>query len=184
MPCAVTLRLDSAAAMPVEALRRALAVEAGDEAVPEHDRYPPHVTLAICPGGTAEDDLRAAVAAATRGWRALPVHLAGLGLFPGDSPVLWAAPVVTEALLARHAALHAALPAALRHPHCRPGARRVPHVTLRQGGRIPPERTIARLAPLWTGPIPGKADRVELVRFPPPAVLWSAALDDAALASP
>ena len=109
----------------------------------------------------------------------MPVHLVGFGLFPGESPVLWALPVVTETLLARHVALHPAPASAPWHPHDRPGAWG-PHVTLHQGGRAPlPERMIARLASLWAGPIAGTADRIEPVRFPP-AVLRSTALRDAA----
>ncbi len=87
---------------------------------------------------------------------------------------------MTETLLARDAALHAALPPALWHPRHRPSAW-VPHVMLHQGGHVPlPERMIARLASLWAGPIAGTADRVEPVRSPPPAVLWRTALCDVA----
>ena len=171
MPYAITLRLDDSAATLIEALQGALR-----DGVAEH-AYPPHLTLAVCPDEAAEDALRATLADVARHWGALPIRLAGIGLFPGDPTVIWAAPVVTEDLLRRHASLHAALPASLRHPHYRPGAW-MPHVTLRQGGGLPTDRMMARLLPLWRGPIAGVADRVELVRFAPPTVLWSRQLGE------
>lgn len=180
MPCGWPLRLDPAAALRVEARRRTVVEAAGCGPVAEQAEYPPHFTLAICPDGVPEDDLRVRVATATRERSTLLVRLVGFGLCPGESPVLWAVPVVTEAMLARHAALHAAPPSAPWHPHDRPGAW-VSHVTLHQGGRVsPPERMIVWLASLWAEPIAGTGDRAELARFLPPAVRWSTALGDAA----
>jgi hypothetical protein len=80
---------------------------------------------------------------------------------------------VTGELLARQAALVAAVPDTACHEHHRPG-RWVPHVTL--GHAEAPGRGLEALAPLWRGPIRGRLDRLELVRFRPVAVLRSAAL--------
>ena len=101
-------------------------------------------------------------------WRAL----AGFGVFPGSPAAVWAAPVVTETLLARQAALVAAQ-AAPCHGHHRPG-HWVPHVTL--GHAEAPGRAVELLAPLWRGPLCGRLDRLELVRFRPVSVLRSLSL--------
>ena len=174
MPYAVTLRLDAAAAARVEAMRRALAVQTGDDDALRLG-YAPHVTLAVlpdsAPAGTVEDT----VFRVAGDWDALPLVLAGLGVFPGAPPVIWAAPVVTERLLARHGALHAALALFPVHPHYRPGAW-VPHVTLSQQGRSSAGQAIESAASAWNGPIEGRLDRLDLVEFLPVNVLRSAGL--------
>src|SRR5688572_22548207 len=107
MPYAVTLRLDEDAAARVQRIWRALAGQAGDDGALRLG-YGPHLTLALLPDGIAAATVAKAAFALAHAWGPLPITLAGLGVFPGDPPVVWAAPVVTEALLARHAALHAA----------------------------------------------------------------------------
>ena len=102
---------------------------------------------------------------------ALPVELAGLGVFPGSPAAVWAAPVVTETLLARQAALATGVPDARCHGHCEHG-RWAPHV--RSGHAEAPGRAVEVPAPLWRGPLRGRLDQLELVRFRPVAVLRSA----------
>lgn len=171
MPYAVTLRLDADVAPAVEGMWRTLAALGFDD-----DRhrlgYAPHVTLAIYPDDAPAGDMRAALESVARGWTALPVTLAGFGVFPGLAPVLWIAPVVTPALLDRHAAVQAALPDLVPHEHYRPGAW-VPHVTLSGAALRDPAGALAALLPLFQRPLTGTLDQVDLVRFRPVEVLWS-----------
>lgn len=169
MPLAVTLRLDPAGAAPLEAMWRKLA-----ERDIDHDRhrlgYGPHVTLAIYPDETPVAPISAALEQLAPTWNALPVTLAGLGIFPGANSILWAVPVVTPELLDRQEALQSALPDLAVHPHYRPGAW-VPHVTL-SGPLSDVGRALAVLTPAWQ-PIAGQLSHLELLRFRPVELLGS-----------
>ncbi|MBR0679569.1 2'-5' RNA ligase family protein [Roseomonas eburnea] len=173
MPYAVTLRLDAAAARPIEAMWRALA-EAGLHEDALRLGYPPHVTLTIHPDGVDTQALRRDVARLAAAWAAVPLRFSGLGTFVAPEPVLWLAPVVTETLLAHHRSLSGALADLPCDPHYRPGAW-VPHVTLAKGGAAGDPGWMGRafdcLAPLWPGVVPARADCLDLVRFRPVAVL-------------
>jgi 2'-5' RNA ligase len=170
LPYAVTLRLDTDAAAPVEAMWRALAAHGvADDGL--RLGYPPHVTLAVLPDDAPSDALDAAVAALAGRWHALPVTLAGFGVFPGPPACLWILPVPDAALLARHADTLAALPGLDCDRHYRAGAW-VPHVTLAAAASSP-ARALEVLTPLWRGPVPGLLDRLDLVRFRPVEVLRS-----------
>ena len=81
MPLAVTLRLDDAAA-PVAAMWRALA-EGGVDDDCLRLGYPPHVTLAVWPEDAPVEHVAAVVDRFGAEWGALPVALAGFGVFPG-----------------------------------------------------------------------------------------------------
>lgn len=181
MPYALTLRLDETAAARVARLWRAIAAQAGDDGALRLG-YGPHITLALLPDGIDAEAVATAGFAAARGWDALPVTLAGLGVFPGDPAVIWVAPIATEALLARQRALHAALAAFPVHAHYRPGAW-VPHVTLSKDGGAPAARIVEAASAAWDGPISGLLDRLELVRFRPVEILRSAALQASAPSS-
>lgn len=174
MPYAVTLLLDVAAAARVKLMWRALAEQAGDDGAIRLG-YAPHITLAVLPETASAKVLEDAAGRVARTWDAMPIILAGLGVFPGTPPVIWAAPVVTAGLLARHEMLHTALAAYSVHPHYRPGAW-VPHVTLSQRGLCSVSRAVEIVTSAWEGPISGSLDRIDLVRFLPVSVLWSAAL--------
>ena len=175
MPYAVTLRLGAAAAEPIEAMWRALA-EAGlhDDAIALG--YPPHLTLSIQPDTVDPGQLRTAIGQCAEGWDAEPLRFAGFGVFVAPEPVLWLAPVVTDGLLARHAALAGALAHLPRDPHYRPGAW-VPHVTLAKGGAVGEPGWVGRaldcLAPCWPDLRPARPESVELVKFRPVSVLAS-----------
>lgn len=177
MPHALTLRLDEDAAARVARLWRAIKAQTGDDDALRLG-YGPHITLAVLPDGIDAAAVAEAGFAAARGWDALPVTLAGLGVFPGGPAVVWAAPVVTGALLARHAALHAALAPFPAHAHYRPGAW-VPHVTLSKDGHAPAAHIIEAATGAWDGPITGRLNRLELVRFRPVEILRSTALQAA-----
>lgn len=168
MPYAATLVLDDAAAAPVVAMWRALA-EAGVDDDCLRLGYQPHVTLAVWPDGAPVGSLAAAVDRFGAEWGAFPVDLAGFGVFPGSPAVVWAAPVATETLLARQAALVAAA-GTPPHEHYRPG-RWMPHVTL--GRTDAPGRAVEVLAPLWRGALSGRFRSLEVVGFRPVVVLRS-----------
>ncbi len=167
MPLAMTLRLDDAAAASVVAMWRALA-ESGVDDDCLRLGYPPHVTLAVWPDEASVGALAAAAERFGAEWGALPVALAGFGVFPGAPAAVWAVPVVTETLLARQAALVEAVPGAPCHEHYRPG-RWVPHVTL--GQTDAPGRALEVLAPLWRGARTGRLHALDLVRFRPVVLL-------------
>lgn len=173
MPCALTLRLDPSAADIVERLWRALA-EAGEDSMAKLG-YAPHLTLAVLPDSVPAAALEQGAFAQAAAWRALPLRFGAYGLFPGRPAVAWLAPVVTAALLERHRALCAALAPLPIEPHYRPEAW-MPHVTLSEGSDLPPGAILSFLEAAWPGPFGGWGDRLELVRFPPPQVLRSAAL--------
>ena len=135
---AVVLRLDAAAEAVLAPVTQGLP-------------WRPHLTLAVLDPAAPEAPLRQATAALATGWEPLAVTLASLGAFPGG--VRFLAPVPTPELLARHAALLAALGDAPVHPHHRAGAW-VPHVT------------VADPAALALLPLRVTLVAIELVRFP------------------
>lgn len=165
MPFAFTLRFDSVSAASVEDMVRAVCGEDADG-----HGYAPHITLAIYPDGVYVDRLRAAFADVTVQWRAQSVTLSAIGVFPGPLSIVWAAPVVTSALLSLHASVIAALPDLLVHPHYRVGAW-VPHVTLADAVSRPDD-ALGNLVPRWR-PVTGTLVGADLVRFYPVEVLLS-----------
>jgi 2'-5' RNA ligase len=172
MPFAITLRLDPVSAATIEGMWLALA-GAGIDTDRRDLGYGPHITLGIYPEDIETGLLRTAVRQVAADRRTIPIALSGIGVFPGPTSILWAAPVVTTDLLAWHAAIHAALPDLTVHPHYRPGAW-VPHVTL-SGAVRDAGRALSALLASWR-PIDGMLDRAELVRFRPVEVLRSEAL--------
>lgn len=172
MPFAITLRLDPASADRIDNLWHVLATKGLD--TDRHNLgYPAHITLAIYPDDTPADRLHAAFTHATASWQTLPVTLGGIGIFPGASSILWAVPVVTRDLLARHASLAKALPDLPVHPHYRPESW-IPHVTLT--GPLPdPAPALETLLAHWQ-PVIGTLVRADLVRFRPVEVLRSRSL--------
>ena len=170
MPYAVTLPLDDAAAVYIRRMWCVLAERAGvDDAI--RLGYVPHISLAVLPDEAPVSEIEAAFFRAVKGWATLSVVLAGFGVFPSAPPVIWAVPIVTAGLLARHASLCADLASFGIHPHYRPG-HWVPHVTLSQEGPSS-ARAIEVVTSTWDGPISARLDRVELVRFRPVKVLRS-----------
>ena len=163
MPFAVTLRLDEASTPAVEAMWRHLA-EQGIDSDRHELGYPPHITLAIYADNAPVHRLHGAITSCAHRWQAVPISLSGLGVFPGFRSILWAAPVVTQQLLAVQMELQAAMPELSVDAHYRTGAW-VPHVTL-SGPLADPARAIAALMPLWQ-PLTGNLDRLDLVRFRP-----------------
>ena len=174
MPLAVTLCLDDETAVGVERMWRALEEQTGDDDDALRLGYPPHLTLAIIPDAPVTAHIEKAVFDLVDNWDALPLTLAGFGVFPTSSPVIWLAPVVTKLLLACNETLCAALVPNPIDPHYCPGAW-VPHVTLSQGTRSV-ARAVEVASSVWRGPIRGWADRIDLVRFHLVKILCSKAL--------
>ena len=167
MPYAITLGLDAEAASLVVAMWRQLAARGlSDDAI--RLGYRPHVTMAVFADDADPDRLLAAARDRATEWRALPIKLASLGLFPGTPAVLFLAPVATTGLLAIHKELLTALAGQPVDPHYRPG-HWVPHVTLAKD-LIDPPAALSALAPPPL-PITAVLDSVEVVRFRPVHVL-------------
>ena len=174
MPLAITLRLDDAAADLVARLWQALADRIGvDDAL--RLGYRPHITLAVFPDSVPVAAIEPVVRRLAREWRALPVTLPALGVFPGEPPVLWVVPVPSQSLLQRHRDLHTVLETLPVHPHYLPG-HWMPHVTLSKDARLPAEQLLAAALSAWDGPTEAILDRLDLVRFRPVVVLASESL--------
>lgn len=171
MPLAVTLPVDEAAAARIRRLGQVIADVLGEDAM-QGLGYGPHLTLAVVPTG-AEEEVAACAFGAMAGFGPVALKLSGFGIFPGAVPVLWLAPAVSGALLARQAVLAAALARFGLDPHHREGAW-VPHVTLRVGADV--TRAVELALRAWDGPIAARLEAAELVRFPPAVVLRREAL--------
>ncbi len=168
MAHAITLGLDERSTSRVIDMWRALAAAGiSDDALGLG--YPPHLTLAVCPGAADTDRLLTATQECVADWRRSPITLASLGWFPGRPAGMFLAPVITAVLLARHAALITALGTENIDPHYQVG-HWVPHVTLAKDIADPavsyPRETLQL-------PIDAVVDRVEVVRFRPVEVLAS-----------
>lgn len=172
MPFAVTMCLDAPSTQSIAALWEALA-DAGIDTDRHALGYPPHITLAVYADHAPAEALRAALQELAGEWRALPITFAGFGMFPAPSPILWLAPVPNQELLARHAALLAALPALTPDPHYA-ACHWTPHVTL-SGALRDPAAALQTVLPIWR-PMQGSLTCAELVRFPPVKVLHSQVL--------
>jgi 2'-5' RNA ligase len=169
MAYAITLRLDTTAAVLVEAMWQVLASRGvSDEALRLH--YPPHLTLAVLADTADPEYLLAAARQCAARWRELPTTFASLGLFQGTPATLFLAPVVTADLLARHAALLTALTGEPVDPHYQIG-QFVPHVTLAKDV-VDPAAAVAALGRLPM-PITAVLDRSDVVRFRPVEILES-----------
>jgi 2'-5' RNA ligase len=171
MPYAVTLPLDNAAAAHVQRMWRALSKLAGDDDVLCLG-YIPHITLSILSDTVPVDEVADTIRAIAKSCAAFPVVLVGLGVFPGPTSVIWAAPAMTQRLLMLHSELHAALSPFPVHPHYQPGGW-LPHVTLSEKGQPSAARAIEIVTSLWNGPVSARMERVELVRFRPVEMLRS-----------
>ena len=170
MPYAVTLPLEAEAAARIRQMWSALVEHTGtDDAI--RLGYVPHITLAVLPDDAPILEVEKAVSLVVGDWPASTIVLAGFGVFPTTPPVVWVLPVVTAALLARHASLCAALGSFDIYSHYQPG-HWVPHVTLSQESPSS-AGVIEAVTSMWNGPIITRLERVQLVRFLPVAILQS-----------
>jgi len=167
MPYSVIVSLDEVLSASIGRMWATLAGNgiASERAVPGNH---PHVTL-----GVYHDETKSKAAGKTiRGMAvardAIPIVLAGYGIFPGDRCTLWAVPTVTQALLTLHRELHAAVPS--DDPYYAPD-RWVPHITLARD--LTPRAAAAgleALSPIWQERH-GFLVRIELITFVPVVVL-------------
>lgn len=156
VPLVVQLDLDAMTASSIDQVSGALEGYVGVETIRQLGSVP-HVSLAVYDDfvlGKLPDDL----AAFAKTLSALPLKLVNLGIFTGSRNVLFAAPVVTEQLLAIHQRFHQTFTTVGScSEHFRPGAW-VPHVTLAMNmsleilpdcvGELP--RSGHRSRPSWT----------------------------------
>ena len=174
MPYAVTLPLDDTATAEMQRILDALSNQGVADDVLRLG-YRPHVTLAIMPDTAPVAEVEKATFNVVSEWGKFSMTLAGLGVFPGAPAIIWAAPVVTAMLLAKHAELHSALKPYDVHGHYAPRDW-VPHVTLTKEGSASSGKAIDAAASVWRGPFGTMVDRVDLVSFRPVNVIRSEAL--------
>ncbi|GLQ52831.1 2'-5' RNA ligase family protein [Devosia nitrariae] len=171
MEYAITLRLDTAADADVRGIWQAVA-DAGIGDYMLRLNYPPHLTLAIVDEKTPTAVVEAAFDVLDKG-SPVALQLGEVRRFEGTS-VVWLAADRGAHLASLHRMLMASLPEECVHPHYRADVW-VPHVTLYQHGDMP-EQAEAIAKTLWSPPRPVSGSRLELVQFPPVAVLRSMAL--------
>ncbi|WP_157961693.1 2'-5' RNA ligase family protein [Acuticoccus kandeliae] len=169
MPIAITLRLDPGLSAAVSGLQKNLEGDGIAEPDPA-TAYAPHVTIGLFREEAQREHIEAALASLADGLDPPAIKLAHHGVFPGTPAAVFLGPVVTGALLDLHSRIHAAIQPAATDLHYAVG-NWVPHVTLSQKVADPG----AALRALSACPLPlrGAGIAIELVRFPPVAVLAS-----------
>lgn len=168
MPLAVTLCLDDQSAARAASLCQRLA-QAGLPDELTRLGYRPHVTLAIY---DAEEDAPLRERLERYAAQSTPIEVAftSIGVFPAAQHAAFLAPASSLPLANAHARLLAELGIEPRAQH-RPGAW-TPHCTLvstLDDATLPAALSVLRRD--WT-PLNATLDRLQLVRFPPVAVLW------------
>jgi 2'-5' RNA ligase len=174
MPLAVTLCLDQKTTAIVRRIWRALSETLDVHEIPDLG-YAPHVTLAVIEAETIAPSIEAALLGIAGAARRLPITFTGFDTFPGPPPVVWLAPAVTTSLLDLHDRVCAALKTVPVHPHYLPKTW-MPHVTLSQTDRQGATGIVEAVMADWAGPVQGESDRIELLSFPPIAIMRSLAL--------
>ena len=170
MAYAFCLRFDEATEAAVLAVWQALAAGGASDDMLRLG-YPPHLTLATL---DVEPPL-AVVEAALDGVgdaAGFAVRLGGVKRFP-ETSIVWLAVDGGEALADLHLMLSGRLPEALVREHYRVG-QWVPHVTLQTQGDAAMAMRIAQAA--WPAGVEARVEHLELVQFPPVAVLKGLAL--------
>ena len=169
MAYAFCLRFDEATEAAVLAVWQALAAGGASDDMLRLG-YPPHLTLATL---DIEPPL-AVVEAALDGVGAggFAVRLGGVKRFP-ETPIVWLAVDGGPVLADLHRQLSGRLSEALVREHYRVG-QWAPHVTLQTKGDAAIAMRIAQAA--WPAVVEARVERLELVQFPPIAVLKGLAL--------
>ena len=166
MALAVNIRADNSSANEIERLWDQVGAFEGKASMRALG-YRPHFTFAIY-DGPAIDEMTAwdAILAATAGETQLCIHFKRIRWFEGYPLVLWAEPVVDEALVRIHRAISAAIDPEYCRPHYRPGTW-TPHCTL--GAAIADERRddAIAFALAFDRAIEVIFDVVDCVVFPP-----------------
>jgi hypothetical protein len=164
MAYAICLRLDAAAEAAVEAVWRKFASGGiSDDMV--RLGYPPHLSLAVLD----EEPDESVVAGALVDGVAIECQLGPVNRFDGTD-VVWLAVAGGEPLQALHRLVLERLPTELVRSYYRIG-NWTPHVTLQTAGDA--ARAVALAGAEWPDARPMRLVGMELVRFPPVAVLES-----------
>ncbi|HWU17754.1 MAG TPA: 2'-5' RNA ligase family protein [Devosia sp.] len=167
MAYAICLRLDAEAEAAVAAIWQKLAgAGISDDMV--RLGYPPHLSLAVLD----EEPDESVVAGALVDGGAIDCQLGPIGRFEGTD-VVWLALAGGAPLMDLHRRVLARLPADLVRSHYRVG-NWTPHVTLQTTGDA--VRAMALADSAWPEARSARLTAMELVRFPPVAVLESRAL--------
>ncbi|WP_426423504.1 2'-5' RNA ligase family protein [Bradyrhizobium genosp. A] len=170
MALAINIRADNSSADEIERLwDQVSAFEA--KASMRALGYRPHFTFAIY-DGPAIDEKAAwdAMLAAAAGETQLRIEFKRIRWFEGSPLVLWAEPVVDEALARVHGAVSVAIDPAHCRPHYRPGAW-TPHCTLGTGIADERRNDAIAFARTFDRSIEVMFDVVDCVVFPPVRVI-------------
>ncbi len=167
MPVAIVLRLDVATASRVAALAEALP-DRLHEVGSIGTSYPAHVVLATYGDQVDVADLDASLATCTDCWPRLPIILAGVGVFPGNPAGLCLLAAPSVGLLKRHATLHRSLADLPTHSSYDVDGW-LPHVALASTNLV--GDAVEVLTSIWSDPIIGWLESLDLIRLDPVEVL-------------
>lgn len=171
MDYAITLTFDIATDTDVRGIWQAVA-DAGVGEYMLRLGYRPHLTLAVIDENAPLDAIEAAFDMLATS-SPIALQLGEIRRFEG-TPVVWLAVDGGPHLASLHRMLVGNLSAESVHPNYRAGVW-VPHITLYHQGEGP-ERAEAIARAIWLAPRSASGHRLELVQFPPAAVLRSTAL--------
>ena len=137
--------------------------------------YGPHITLAVY-DNVGERELAAALSATFAGQPPLRLTFAHLAVFEQPQFVVWAAPQRSADLDRLHHAVHSRIPPALCDAHYRP-EHWVAHCTLASNVTDHQRPDVRTAVAAGIEPFEAVFETADVVRFPPPTVLASVALD-------
>jgi 2'-5' RNA ligase len=137
MPFAISIKTNNESAKHIRDLWARVGVHEDTPSMASLN-YAPHITLAIYDRINA-DLLKQALVTTFNGRTSLRIAFDRIRCFEQLSLVLWAAPVVTTALIDLHGSLHSQIDPEMCRPHYRPGSW-VPHCTL--GTKIREDRQV------------------------------------------
>jgi 2'-5' RNA ligase len=169
MPFTVQLDLDSAANAALDGLAERLETLTGLATIRRLGDVH-HLSLSVS-DAIDRDGLDAGLARFAAENRPLDIHLGPVGIFTGETSVLYIAPVVSEDLLALHRRFHAAFTDLDGWAHYHP-SHWVPHVTLAM--EVTPDALAAAVALVrahWV-PMAARLDALRLIRFHPVETLF------------
>lgn len=165
MPYSVELLFNPALESRVRRICNTIREAGGGEVLIDDIKARPHITLCICDDADL-GEMEACVRRLAEETPPMPIGLASIGVFPGDTNVVFLAPIVNEELLDMHQRLHSQVksfsdsPWVLYTP-----ARWVPHCTL--ASRLPKE-ALPRVVDMimeTTFPISGEIVEVGALEF-------------------
>lgn len=169
MPYAVQLDLDADTNAALDGLAERLEALPGLATIRQLGDVH-HLSLCVC-DTIDRDGLDADLARFVSKNGPLDIHLGPVGIFTGETSVLFLAPVVTDDLLALHRRFHAAFAELAGWAYYHP-SHWVPHVTLAM--EMTPDALAAAVAVVrahWA-PMAARLDALRLIRFHPVETLF------------